>query len=163
MATGPAMNTRYVLVLTLLTASGIVLPLHAQVVNDGATKTLSNVTNFFTGDVTVGTNGSFTLLVLSNNALLTNSANGVIGRNANAKSNEVQLLSPSARWLMGSALQVGSSGSFNRLTISNGAVVADVDGFLGHDPGASNNVALVTGAGSLWTSSDGLLVGHPFD
>jgi hypothetical protein len=34
------MNTRYVLFLSLLTASGIVLPLGAQVVNDGATSTL---------------------------------------------------------------------------------------------------------------------------
>ena len=75
------MNTCYVLFLTLLfTASGIVLPLGAQVVNDGATRTLSNETNVIPGDVTVGTNGSFTLLVLSNNALLTNSANGVISR-----------------------------------------------------------------------------------
>ena len=52
----------------------LVPPLRAQVVADGATNTLSNVTNSFTGDVTVGTNGSFTLLVLSDNALLTNSA-----------------------------------------------------------------------------------------
>jgi len=43
--------------------------------------------------VTVGTNGSFTLLVLSDNALLTNSGNGVIGRNATAKFNEGRLVS----------------------------------------------------------------------
>jgi len=54
--------------------------LRAQIVNDGATNTLSNVTNTITGDVTIGTNGSFTLLVLSDNALLTNSVNGIIGR-----------------------------------------------------------------------------------
>ena len=41
--------------------------LHAQVVADGATNTLSNVTTNITGDVIVGTNGSFTLLVLSDN------------------------------------------------------------------------------------------------
>jgi len=35
--------------------------------------------------VSVGTNGSFTLLVLSDNALLTNSVNGLIGRNGHAK------------------------------------------------------------------------------
>lgn len=64
-----------------------VSPLRAQIVADGASRTLSNETNTFTGDVTVGTNGSFTLLVLSDNALLTNSANGVIGRNATARSN----------------------------------------------------------------------------
>jgi len=33
-----------------------VSPLRAQLVNDGATTTLSNVTNIISGDVTVGTN-----------------------------------------------------------------------------------------------------------
>ena len=47
------------------------LPLRAQLVADGATNTLSDVTNTFDGNLTVGTNGSFTLLVLSNNASLT--------------------------------------------------------------------------------------------
>jgi len=32
-------------------------PLHAQVVNDGASRTLINETNSFLGDVTIGTNG----------------------------------------------------------------------------------------------------------
>ena len=77
----------------------------AQIVADGATNTLSNITNTFTGDVTVGTNGSFTLLVLSDNALLTNSANGVISLIATATSNEVRLISPTARWLMGGTLR----------------------------------------------------------
>lgn len=47
-------------------------------------------------------------------------------------------------------LIVGFSGAGNQLIVTNGAVVADAeDGFLGHDPGSSNNVAVVTGAGSL--------------
>src|SRR2546430_5056316 len=90
----------WVLAATLLAVS----PLRAQIVADGATNTLSNVTNTFTGDVTVGTNGSFTLLVLSDNALLTNSGNATIGFNTTAKSNEVQLASPSARWQVGGSL-----------------------------------------------------------
>src|SRR4051812_11478889 len=92
-----------VLAVALLAAS----PLHAQIVNDGATRTLINETNTFTGDVTIGTNGPFTLLVLSDNALLTNSVNGVIGLNAAAKSNQVRLISATARWRMGNALYVG--------------------------------------------------------
>src|SRR6266481_6132329 len=149
------MLPRIILVLTLLA----VPTLRAQVVNDGATNTLSNVTTNITGDVTVGTNLSFTLLILSDNALLTNSVNGIIGRNDTARSNEVRLVSPSARWRMGNALFVGNSGSANRLVVSNGAVVADVDGFLGHDPGASNNVAVVTGVGSVWSNRLNLNVG----
>jgi hypothetical protein len=67
-------SKRFLLFAGLMFA-GAVLPLRAQVVADGATNTLSNVTNTFTGTVTVGTNGSFTLLILSDNALLTNSLN----------------------------------------------------------------------------------------
>src|SRR5678815_5648697 len=126
--------------------------LRAQLVADGATNTLSNTTNTFT-DVTVGTNGSFTLLILSNNALLTNSGNGTIGLNTAAKSNEVRLLSPSARWLMGGSLFVGSNGSFNRLVVSNGAFVRNNSGSLGLNFGSSNNLALATGPGSVWSNA----------
>jgi T5SS/PEP-CTERM-associated repeat protein len=144
---------------SLLSLALTVSPLRAQVVSDGATNTLSNVTNTFTGDVTVGTNGSFTLLVLSNNALLTNSANGNIGLNANARSNEVRLVSPTARWLLGSQLAVGSSGAFNRLVISNGAAVRANIGSLGLNVSASNNFALITGAGSVWSNASTFRLG----
>src|SRR5262245_27346748 len=93
--------------------------MHGQLVSDGATNTLSNVTNSVAGSGIVGTNGSFTLLVLSTNVLLTNSIDGVIGLNATAKSNEVRLLSSSARWLTASNFYVGSNGSFNRLIAAN--------------------------------------------
>ena len=63
MSEKPIMKTRAIF-LSLLMA---IPQLRAQLVADGATNTLSNVTNSFTGDVIVGTNGSFTLLVLSDN------------------------------------------------------------------------------------------------
>ena len=139
-----------------LTAS----PLRAQLVADGATATLANVTNTITGTVTVGTNGSFTLLTLADNALLTNSVHGVIGLNASAQSNEVQLISPTTRWLMGNNLLVGSNGAFNRLVVSNGAFLNNNNGLLGNGVTSSNNFALVTGGGSLWTNRLDLTVGE---
>src|SRR5580765_5942079 len=112
----------------------------AQPVNDGATNILSNSTNPIAGDVTVGTNGSFTLLVLSDNALLTNSVNGIIGRNTGANSNEVRLISPTARWFMGGSLYVGNNGAANRLVVSNGAtVLAGSSGTLGYGGDFSGN------------------------
>src|SRR2546430_16624938 len=114
----------WVLAATLLAVS----PLRAQLVADGATNTLSNVTNSFTGDVTVGTNGSFTLLILSNNALLTNANNGHIGLTATAKSNEVRLVSSSARWLMGNMLAVGNSGGVFHVVVPQRARVGDRPG-----------------------------------
>jgi fibronectin-binding autotransporter adhesin len=131
-----------------------ILPLRAQIVADGATNTLSNVTNTFPGTVIVGTNGSFTLLTIADNALLTNSANGVIGLNASAKSNEVWLVSANARWLMGNHLFVGNDGSFNRLVVSNGGLVRDQNGYLGPNASSSNNLTVVTGPGSMWSNAN---------
>lgn len=133
--------------------------LRAQIIPDGATNVLAEVTNAITGSVTVGTNGSFTLLVLSNNALLTNSGNGIIGRNATARSNEVQLLSATARWLAGGDLSVGSNGAMSRLVVSNGARMENFIGSLATGVQSSNNFALVTGGGSLWSNRANVIVG----
>jgi len=135
------------------------------VVNDGETNTLSNVTNTITGDVTVGTNGSFTLLILSDNALLTNTVNGLIGRNNTANSNEVQLVSPSSRWFMGGSLFVGNNGGANRLLVSNSAtVLVRGSGTLGYggdfSGNANSNSATVSGSGSLWSNGVEMVVGE---
>src|ERR1043166_6166183 len=122
--------------------------LRSQLVPDGATHILSNVTNNISGNVVIGTNGSFTLLVLTDNGLLTNSLNGIIGRISTARSNEVRLISSTARWRMGGSLFVGSNGASSRLVVSNGALLEDFNGNLGFLTASSNNSALVTGPGS---------------
>jgi T5SS/PEP-CTERM-associated repeat protein len=146
--------------LLLLAASLFFSTLQAQFVNDGASRTMSNETNFYDGDITIGTNGSFTLLTLSNNALLTNSGHGNIGLNATASSNEVRLINPSARWLIGESCVVGSNGTFNRLIISNGAMASSDYTIIGHDAGANNNAVIVTGTNSLWKYGTFLRVGN---
>ena len=144
--------------LALSTSLFLATVARAQLVPDGGTATLANVTNTLTGTVTVGTNGSFTRLQLSNNALLTNSFNGVIGQNATASSNEVHLTSGTSRWQIGNALFVGSNGPANRLIVSNGALVQNNLGVIGNSASSSRNLALVTGVGSLWSHAD-LVVG----
>ena len=143
-----------------LVVMAIVFSMRAQVVNDGATNTLANITNSIPGDVVVGTNGAFTLLILSDNALLTNSLSGLIGRNAGARSNEVRLLSASARWRMGGDLMAGSTGALSRLTIGNGARVEDSQGWIGLMSSSSNNLAVVTDPGSMWTNRGELRMGY---
>jgi T5SS/PEP-CTERM-associated repeat protein len=158
-----------------------------QVVADGATNTLNNVTNFIAGDVTVGNNGSFTLLILTNNALLTNSGHGYLGRNPGANSNTVRLAGANTRWLMSGNLYVGSNGVFNQLVISNSSTVSASnnvvvgfsssasnnflslstgawltnggDGVLGWNPGANANSAFVSGTNSRWQVGNSLYVG----
>jgi len=132
----------------------------AQVVADGATNTLNNVTNSYVGDVTIGTNGSFTLLTITNGALLTNTADAYIGRNTGANSNTVRVTGANSRWFVNNFLNVGNSGSFNSLLITNGGTVANGFGYIGFNSSASNNQVTVTGTNSLWTNSGDLTIGY---
>jgi T5SS/PEP-CTERM-associated repeat protein len=132
----------------------------AQLVPDGATATLNNITTNVTRTVTIGTNGPFTQLILTNGAILTNSGHGVIGRNAGANSNTVRLTSLNTRWLMSSDLIVGSNGGFNRLMVTNGARAENNFGVLGFGPTSSNNEATVIGPGSLWSNRNDMYVGY---
>lgn len=50
-------------------------------------------------------------------------------------------------------LIIGRFASNARLLITNGGTLANSASFLGFAPGADNNVAVVAGAGSLWSSS----------
>ncbi|HEX5219684.1 MAG TPA: hypothetical protein VFZ59_08965 [Verrucomicrobiae bacterium] len=140
-------------------ASALTVSLHAQLVADGATNTLSNTTNAITGNLTIGTNGSFTLLVLSDNCLLTNSGFSTIGANASAKSNEVRLVSSTARWQMGGNLFVGSNGAVSRLVVSNGALLENNRVMVGNHPASSNNEVVVSGPGSTLNSPNGVWIG----
>lgn len=144
----------FVVLTTAVTFSSV----RAQIVPDGGSVLYSNATNTF-ANITIGTNGSFTLFTLGNDALFTNSGNGVIGLNATAKSNEVRLISPTARWLLGTHLFVGSNGSCNRLVVSNGALMRSANGYLGTYLPASNNVALITGVGSTWSNNNVFYLG----
>ena len=88
-----------------------------------------------------------------------------IGANASAKSNEVRLVSTTARWLMGAGsgnfLFIGSNSAANRLVISNGATASvNANAYLGYiSESASNNQALVTGSNSVWSSAGTIEVG----
>src|ERR1051325_7609482 len=143
-------------VLSLLAAPGL-----AQLVNDGETNVISGTTNIVTGDVTVGTNAPFTTLLLTSGAFLTNSGDGYIGLSGSAHSNTVWLTDSGTRWQIASNLHVGSAVSWNRLVVSNGAkVVNRSSGYLGLNAASGNNVAVVTGAGSVWSNGVNLYVGY---
>ena len=76
-----------------------------------------------------------------------------------ARSNEVRLISPSARWQSGTVF-LGSNGSFNQLVVSNGASVSDAFAITGYLGPASNNLALITGSGSVWSNAGPLYHGY---
>src|SRR5207249_2659350 len=64
-----------------------------------------------------------------------------------------------SRWHHNGNIYVGSDGAGNQLVVSNGGVVLDGVGFVGVAPTSRNNLAVVTGAGSLWTNQNELFVG----
>ena len=76
-------------------------PARGQLVADGATKTINGATTNLTGDLVVGTNGSFTSLIVTNAGVVTNTANGTIGLNVSAKTNQVIVTGANSRWGMG--------------------------------------------------------------
>ena len=133
----------------------------AQLVADGQTNVLNGVATNITGGITVGTNGSFTLLIVTNGATVTNSSgNAIVGSNASASTNRVVVTDPSSLWQSAGNFYVGEGGSANELDILNGGLVLDVSGSVGQYSATSNNLVLVSGAGSIWTNTGGVNVGN---
>ena len=111
------------------------------------------------GIFVLGNAGSSNTLGISNGATLT-SRDSVVGAQASSSNNVVEVTGAGLRWSNTAGLVVGGSGSDNHLTISNGAIVAADRSFLGAQASSSNNSALVTGAGSSWTTAQLFYVGN---
>lgn len=149
-----------VLIVLVLILSSLALPLHAQLVADGATATINTTSTNVTGNLTIGTNGSFTSLVITNGGAVTNSSSGIIGLNVTSKTNRVVVTGTNSIWDIGTTLVVGSAGSANLLLVTNGGLVANNFGNLANTTSSSNNTVIITGTNSLWTMSNALNVGN---
>jgi T5SS/PEP-CTERM-associated repeat protein len=116
-----------------------------------------------TGNLYVGNFGSGNSLVISNGGTVLN-AMGYIGSASTATGNLVTVTGSNSSWINSGDLYVGYAGQSNRLVISNGGFVSNVNGFDdGVDPMDAYNSVLVTGAGSRWSNSGNLtfgLAGH---
>jgi T5SS/PEP-CTERM-associated repeat protein len=126
----------------------------AQLVADGNTRILDGVITNIVGNLTIGTNGSFTVLVLTNGAAVTNTSTTIIGSAASALSNHVVVTGSGSTLgstnLLGS-VHVGESGSFNELDIFNGGLVATKDAAIGFNAASKSNLVIVADAGSTLT------------
>jgi T5SS/PEP-CTERM-associated repeat protein len=116
-----------------------------------------------TGDLYVGNAGSGNSLVISNGGKVFN-AMGYIGSESTATGNLVTVTGSNSSWINSGDLYVGYAGQSNRLVISDGGFVSNVNGFDdGVDPTDAYNSVLVTGSGSRWVNSGNLtfgLAGH---
>ena len=110
---------------------------------------------------TVGRQGIGGRLRILNNASLT-AGDLDISSQTNSRGNLVEVLD-SGRLIVLDTLTVGFDGNASRLVISNGAVVANAAGIIGARTTSVSNEVIVTGAGSLWTNSGNLTLGHLFE
>ncbi len=122
----------------------------AQLVADGGINILDGVSTNLNGDITVGTNGSFTFLLLTNSATVTNTGNSIIGSAATAKSNAVVVADTGSVWDCPIGFYVGAQGTANTLSILDGGVVTNQFAIIGNNSSANSNVVVVSGAGSFW-------------
>jgi T5SS/PEP-CTERM-associated repeat protein len=132
----------------------------AQLVADGATAIINGTSTNLIGDLVVGTNGSFTTLIITNTGVVTNSGNGIIGQNPSATTNRVTVTGPNSRWSMGGNLELGYYGVYNQLIVTNGGRVENIYGNMGFNPGSIGNSAVVAGVNSLWTNRETVNVGN---
>jgi T5SS/PEP-CTERM-associated repeat protein len=112
------------------------------------------------GQILIGEFSGRNQLVVSNGGVVASSDCTLSGTGGfDAARNNVAVVTGSGSLLTSLSLYVGRYGGIgHQLVVSNGGTVADFGGFLGYGS-ASNNVGLVTGAGSLWTNR-GLFVGY---
>ena len=144
--------------------NGVVVGYGMNASNNSVVVTGSGSSLYACYDLTVGYNGSGNNLVISNGGLVaadiaTNNTGVVVGYGTNASNNSVVVTGSSSSLTAANNLTVGYNGSVNSLVISNGGVIAASNTIIGEANTASNNSALVTGAGSMLTNSSSLKVG----
>jgi T5SS/PEP-CTERM-associated repeat protein len=97
-------------------------------------------------------------LLVTNGATLA-TPESIIGFNLGAISNSAIVAGPGSRWIAPGEFEVGLNGAFNSLTVSDGGWLVSGDASIGLEPTSSNNAALVTGAGTVWSNLIQLAVG----
>ncbi len=112
------------------------------------------------GDLTVGSYMWGNGVVVNNGGLLINN-NGYIGGYPSS-SNRMLVSDVGSVWTNLGDVYIGyDQAARNSLTVSNGAKVFSGYGYLGYDfSSSSNNTAVVTGSGSLWTNRNDLYIGR---
>jgi T5SS/PEP-CTERM-associated repeat protein len=127
---------------------------------DGITNIISGSTITNIGTYNVGSNGSFNALVLTNAGVLRVTGDGVLGNSSISSNNYAIVTGVGSVWSNSGGLDVGVNGSFNQLTITNGAKVFSAGSYIGSNDYANWNTVIVSGAGSVWSNASVLSAGY---
>lgn len=111
-------------------------------------------------DLTIGSSGSFNQLTIQGGGSVLAGGDLQIGESLLSRSNVLVLGGLGSRASAGVTLAVGSGGSGNFLSVSNGALVTSRDAGISMFCTAVDNRALVTGAGSTWTNLNDMFIGQ---
>jgi T5SS/PEP-CTERM-associated repeat protein len=97
----------------------------------------------------VGFNSSGNRMTIADGGRLNNATSYIASTN-----NSMLVTDAGSLWKNTSALNIGfNTGVNNTLLVTNGGAVVSASALVGYAAGASNNVAIVTGAGSVWTNT----------
>jgi T5SS/PEP-CTERM-associated repeat protein len=134
---------------------------HVTITGRGLNDTSTKWTN--SGELTIGYFGSSNTLSISAGADVT-STNGYIGCGYSQIAsygcgNGVTITGKGSTWTNSGNLKVGDYGSNNALSISDGAVVSNINGCIGGQTTGNSNSVAITGAGSTWINSGSLTIG----
>jgi T5SS/PEP-CTERM-associated repeat protein len=126
--------------------------------------TVNDSGRVYAADVFLGQSSSSpgnTILVTNGGKLYISSAI-IFGESSSSSSNNTLIVSGAGSVVTnGSNLLLGRASTGNRLIVENGGTLLSATGFIGPTtaPG-SNNIAVVTGSGSVWSNTSYLYVGH---
>ena len=129
-----------------------------QVVVTGPGSVLSN-----SGGMYVSFSGWGNRLTITNGGVVIDNYLTYIGYDVHSSNNVTTVTGTGSVWnIVGGIgeLYVGNQGPQNQLVIANGGAVYNNDGFIGDVSSGSNNIAMVTGPGSVWSNRANLSVGE---
>ncbi len=118
----------------------------------GAGSVWSNI-----GGLVVGYSSANTLTI-RDGGVVYNGQDGLVG--GNGEYNVATVSGTNSLWRNKTALYVGNYGAHHTLVVSNGGRVVNSVGYIGREAAATDNLVVVTGAGSVWSNSAALYVGY---
>lgn len=122
----------------------------------GAGSRWINTTNLY-----VGFTGPSNHLTITNGGVV-KSDFGYVSNDNNSMNNTVLVTGAGSRWETTDNFVLGYDGPANRVTITNGGqILCHSDGFVGgFGDSGSDNIAVVTGSGSVWNNDGDIYVGY---